>query len=361
MKCILFSPRMRLTVGKSLIRHLSSVQQATELPMPAKDNMSTTSTHHLFDRGSSIYYSGKEIDVFAHTAPRPYPRREREFNIAGMGSEIANYKRERETMPPLERSQKRPPLPGGPVNSQPLRLRILEPIVAGADCHAQLMRAQAEGKFGSKELLAKIFDPMLDRDLHSPWDQTENDPFLYADYVYSRETAAYERLGSLWGSRVPTFYGSYTFPVEVAPRVHRDMRMILMEYVGGVCLSALRPARLSQQARQNILRQVIITESLAYEEGVEHDDVSPRNFLIRSSSADCFTDINLMVAMLDFECANLMDPKDGSSSPSPSPPSRWAETDWNAHDFFAEGWIDWDWRPWVSDLFAKSEKLNHIP
>ncbi|KAK0502175.1 hypothetical protein EDD18DRAFT_1346752 [Armillaria luteobubalina] len=57
------------------------------------------------------------------------------------------------------------------------------------------------------------------------------DPFTLRDIFVSRETQAYQRLQSLYGTKVPHFYGHFVAPL---PSQHnRTVNVILLEYIHG--------------------------------------------------------------------------------------------------------------------------------
>ena len=309
----------------------------------------------LLDKEKLLYKKGQEIFVRAHWPSRPFSRYDNEFNVCSMNQDAAEeYRRERDALSPLERSIKYPPLPGLGIGHPKFRMRVLEEVQAGVGHSAQLLRVSVEGALSGQRLLAKIFDPLLDADLDNHWHETDNDPFIHADFGYLNECEAYQKLHHLQGSTVPKFYGSYTFATPIVTQVERDMRMILLEFIDGISLDRLDPPSLSQRTRQNILRQVIITESIVHHaEGIDQNDCAPRNFMARCSKAASLADPNLQVVLVDFAFAKFAQSSEPRARLPTSPLMRWNDEcsgpPWSFSD-----WIDWDWQPWLRDTFLGS-------
>jgi hypothetical protein len=115
-----------------------------------------------------------------------------------------------------------------------------------------------------------------------------NDVAKRADSEHSIETAAYTELhqSSVEGSAVPTYYGSWTLiglhQVD-SELVNREVRLILIEYLPGVCMLDLNPDDLSEAERLNIMRKVIEADYDVRYAGVRHGDLSSRNIILSST------------------------------------------------------------------------------
>lgn len=144
-----------------------------------------------------------------------------------------------------------PPLAGKTRTEEgPRRLTIVDTIHAKDGEGAQLVICRLdvdaeddnEGGGGSKEYVAKIYDPLYYGFADPYWKEGSGampwDVATEADRAYCAEVAAYtelERLG-FGGNEVPRFHGSWTFQLAVdspaaGARVSREVRMILTEHV----------------------------------------------------------------------------------------------------------------------------------
>ena len=237
-----------------------------------------------------------------------------------------------------------------------MSLKVIYPLCTGLTRSSQLLEVKAGDILQGQPLLAKIYDP-------SYWDREEDgylDPCRRADYEYSKEAAAYVKLQHMQGKSVTRFYGSYISNAPVDLYTNRQVCLVLLEYVDGICLSSLDekegPA-LSQAARQNILRKTIEIESLAYACDVHHRDMDTRNVMIRSANLDHAIDPDIQVVLIDFAHADIV-PKEYTGAISPL--IRWCACSERGRCFSLRGWIDWDWDPWLKECFADSKAYAPI-
>ena len=215
------------------------------------------------------YLLGKCLTIRSHEPPAPTTGR-RTYN-----PETA---RERETLHPLIRCQRHPPLPGkdGQVMAE---VEIIRPIRAGDKYSTQLVAVRVKSSCDKLpkdiDVVAKIYDP-----LYFDHDQDDADPFPYLDHDYSHEAAAYKALAELQGGIIPKFFGSFSIRIPVDTTAFRSVRLILIEFIPGHSIQQLGSANLSQPLRQTIMKEVINAESLIYTNNVLHQDMRPSNVLI---------------------------------------------------------------------------------
>ena len=134
----------------------------------------------------------------------------------------------------MEFCLKHPPLSGGKIREEAVSLKVIYPLCTGLTRSSQLLEVKAGDILQGQPLLAKIYDP-------SYWDREEDgylDPCRRADYEYSKEAAAYVKLQHMQGKSVTRFYGSYISNVPVDLYTNRQVCLVLLEYVDGICLSS---------------------------------------------------------------------------------------------------------------------------
>ena len=127
-----------------------------------------------------------------------------------------------------------------------------------------------------------------------------------------------------------------------------------MEYIEGPCLRDVDAPTLPQHVRQNIMHKVTASESKVYGHGVNHDDIHPRNFVIRGKDADLLGDLDLEVALTDVGASRFKTSRGRHSGLHISPVRRW-KGGRIAWPFLIWEWIDWDWNPWLHDIFSNSK------
>jgi hypothetical protein len=206
------------------------------------------------------------------------------------------------------------------------------------------------------DMVAKIYDPLFYPAYRDGYSR-RSDVVMWADYDYSREAAAYNELrGPFEGTIIPKYYGSWTCDVTLdtpwGPR-KRPVRLILMEFINGVCMHDLNPDKLTEEQRANIMVKAIDAERAISFHGVWHKDFFPRNIIC---SGNDFGSAELRVTIIDFNVsvvrrlASSRFPKRFSHIPV-SPIKRW----WGQlGDFSVSGWIpncpdeagEWLWKHW---------------
>lgn len=203
-------------------------------------------------------------------------------------------------------------------------------------------------------LVAKIYDP-----LYYPAYKNScrrDDVIMRADFDYSREAASYNELrGPLEGTIIPKYYGSWTCDITVntpyGPR-KRPVRLILMEFVDGICMQDLDANEFTEEERSNIMVKAIDAERAIAFHGVHHKDFAPRNVLC---SGNDLRSTDLRVTIIDFNVSivtRLAYPRIPSNSvrlPA-SPIKRWQH-----YPLGFEGWVpskpdekkEWLWKHWA--------------
>ncbi|CAI9627726.1 unnamed protein product [Alternaria burnsii] len=231
----------------------------------------------------------------------------------------------------------------------------------------------------NENIVAKIYDPLYDagRDCYD----NKRDVVVLADGDYSREAAAYEQLRrspNTW-SLVPAYYGSWTIEVPTKVFDHtftRHVRLILMQHIKGTVMSSVQPQLLSRQIRLAIMEKILEAESLIFNTGVLHRDISPRNIMLVPLAPNLsFNDPNLRVVIIDFNVSNIICLSNASchalNNPNPEfiqrkwpgkllgPVTRF----WNAMDEFeAVDWVNDEYgkaNEWLWQCFGQKEE--YIP
>lgn len=300
------------------------------------------------DKTTTLYVKGAKLLIYRHLPPAPTPRRYQHCEPGDL--------EEHTQLTFIERCLKHPPLPGTTLWSKPSSITIEDEITPCLTSGARLLGVDGN-------LVAKIYDP-----LYYPIPTRSNDvgtnPFRLADCDYSHEAAAYARVsGSLGGTIIPEYYGSYTCELPVVSAsgaMTRSVRLILLERIPGTCMRDLDPLRMHipEHRRQNIMAKIVDAESLLFSLGVRHGDLHPRNVMLCGSDLD---DTNLRVVLVDLGRSNLSDGNSGDDSGLPiSPLLRW-DARRNVHqDFELLGWIDWDWQAWLEERWSDSKAYAPI-
>jgi hypothetical protein len=167
-------------------------------------------------------------------------------------------------------------------------------------------------------MVAKIFDPLY----YSHFNEyhTVNDVVYDADSDYCHEAAAFTKLQESAQARavIPAYYGTWTMDIENPVKVSRSkralhtraVRLILMERLNGICMVNIDPFDLRKKLRSTILKKVIVAETLMYDAGVDHRDLSPRNIMISGFDYDHsdvpISDAQVEVKIMDFNIAEVI-------------------------------------------------------
>ncbi len=285
------------------------------------------------------YLVGGHLTLRSHQPPAP---------TTGSRSLTPELARERESVHPLDRCLRHPPLQGKD-GLDTVEVQITGAIRAADNHSAQVVAIRVQSSSCDQlprdsDLVAKIYDP-----LYFDHDQDDVDPFLCVDYAYTHETTAYSALSALQGGIIPSYYGSFSIKLPARENVLRSVRLILIELISGQTMQQLIPANLPQPNRQSIMKAVIDAESLIYTHNIWHMDVRPANILVRES-----TRIGRVV-IIDFgRCAvgrHALPHLHQVYLPNVpiSPLLRWRKP---KRSF--QAWVDWDWLPWLERLYAST-------
>ncbi|KAF1951561.1 hypothetical protein CC80DRAFT_495965 [Byssothecium circinans] len=207
-------------------------------------------------------------------------------------------------------------------------------------------------------LVAKIYDPLYynfyDVDLYD----MRLDIVAEADEDFFRETAAYRFLSGtpFAGTATPKYHGSWTLDVCIdvnGSEVVREVRMILIEYIDGVCMCDIHPIDdITNAARENIMAKLIEINTDLEDFGLKNNDLEPRNIMISAPDND-FTQEDLRICIIDLAMTVIPLKKGHNSSGKPKPRNPivywWSCTIWSSY-----GWMpldyddtcDWIWEKW---------------
>jgi len=239
------------------------------------------------------------------------------------------------------------PLEGSTCDDVTFSFTITKEIRVGDGHRAQIVVANGDR-------VAKIYDPLYYPAYKCGFKR--NDVIMETDYDYSREAAAYNELrGPFEGTIIPKYYGSWTCDITVdtpsGPR-KRPVRLILMEFIDGVCMEDLDPNDFTEEERSNIMVKAIVAEDALAFHGVQHRDFAARNVICSGN----LRSNDLRVVIVDFNIsvvtrlAYCRTPSDHHRLPA-SPIYRWRRI----RPQFGEGWLpptrekfnEWLWKHWA--------------
>ncbi|KXJ92226.1 hypothetical protein Micbo1qcDRAFT_162395 [Microdochium bolleyi] len=207
----------------------------------------------------------------------------------------------------------RPAPPTAQSRSPPHQLEITGTFKVGQARDAQVVLCRispATSQTGSRELVAKIWDPVYRRE---PPDWAIPIPAAEAAMTaYSNETAAYERIAASqcsppW-SCIPKYYGSWSLQCPEAPApsagpatrrsrrtkkeqpTFRTIYFVLLEYIEGCSMMSLETfkdgpdyilvERCAEDYRLYIWARVLAIECWLDHIGIEHHDIASRNIIV---------------------------------------------------------------------------------
>ena len=217
----------------------------------------------------------------------------------------------------------------------------------------------------STEYIAKIYDG-VDYPQSEPTDDI--DCMTHADLDYSVEGWAYRTMQPAIGGMgfVPTYYGSWTFPVG-----ERWVRMILIELIQGECMldiitraekdngRAVDYARLPpDDFRIRVLKSIHEANLFIWWlAAVRHEDLEARNVIVKPDGNAVIIDFN-NVYMYDFTAMYDTHPRTREKNPRPLPPSL-IERFWPSPRGYKScyPWIHWIPERWIEDPTSAAEWL----
>ena len=217
------------------------------------------------------------------------------------------------------------------------------------NCNAQLLIVLVCGTtpespklLPGKRLIAKVFDPLFVKT-----ERGDVNPIRLTDKHYTHEVATYQTLCDLQGTKIPRFYGSFTWEVPVWEQRHvsRTVRLILLEFLPGISMAEANAKRFSIQTQQNIIKKIIDLETDIFARGIHLADLSPRNVMMTDSKNPT------TLQFLDFGDALFFD----RDRENVSPLLRWADGDLVVP--FGYDWLnDWDceYESWFESQLAET-------
>ncbi|KAK2599837.1 hypothetical protein N8I77_011560 [Diaporthe amygdali] len=333
------------------------------------------------DKPNCPYLPDLEVDISTHTAPLPfgggmyplgsYPwRKEKWLYSVTQTTHVITH-------PPLET----PPS----VQENTVRLVVTKSLAIGNARGAQVLLCSiipyGEGE-KTFEAVAKIYDPLY----YPPFSEIGSYPLDVvgdADEDYSKEAAAYkclERAGQT-GLFAPAFFGSWTFsfPTSYKQEIHqRKIRLILIEYIPGICmrdlfvqngLNQINATHLSEEYRLEVLAILLDGVAKQCHAGVDQRDLSPRNVIITPPPKPKETRPQRVV-LIDYNISTVYELTEYGKRPSQLaklPPNP-MELFWTASLSDLAGWVPpglcYDRRlqqEWLRSEFGGEKKVLYEP
>lgn len=242
------------------------------------------------DKPNCPYLPGFEIDISTHVAPRPfgssiYPpglyswRSDEWLRSVTQTTHVLAY-------PPFETPC--------PVQSTTARLIATKAVAIGNARGPQLLLCSIiPERAKAFEAVAKIYDPLYYPPL-SEIGSYPSDVVGEADADYSTEAAAYECLSrdGQTGLFALAFFGSWTFSLPTSYKqqtYHRNVRLILIEYLSGVSmkdlfvrngLNQMNALHLSEEYRLRVLAILLDGVVQQHHAGINQRNLAPRNIII---------------------------------------------------------------------------------
>ncbi|CAN6660229.1 hypothetical protein TRVA0_032S00672 [Trichomonascus vanleenenianus] len=197
--------------------------------------------------------------------------------------------------------------------------------------------------------VAEVFDPFTFVGVLVP-------PSIAADNAYSHTVLSYELLAELQGKIIPKYYGSYTMTVPVDGHLsykHREVRLILRDYIRGSGLDDVNPISLNRDQRQILMEKVVEAEDEFYERGVSVKNWFDTQCVILADRTD------MQIVAWNFANATFSDGKihhwreladiPGQLS---SPVLRWKKS--MLEDSRFSDFVDWPWGRWLREKYKST-------
>jgi hypothetical protein len=173
-----------------------------------------------------------------------------------------------------------PPLPGDD-GSFHLELEIAGLLRVDDNCNAQILFVRVCGATpkGPGLLPGKyfFFDPLF-----VDTEEGKLNPIRLMDEHYTHEVAVYQKLCNLQGTKIPRFYGAFTWEISVRGQGHvsRTVRLILLEFLPGISMEEANAKQFSIQTQKNMMKKIIDLETSIYARGIRLRGLSPRNVMM---------------------------------------------------------------------------------
>lgn len=202
-----------------------------------------------------------------------------------------------------------PPLKGKPIANPKTRTIVIDSQIACGDgLGAQVIKCHYDD--GEGPIVAKIFDP-----LYYEW--PGDDPTYEADRHFTNEATAFITLQDMnkdytigypqvrealkWS--IPRYYGSYTWEAQLLDGQHRDIRLILMEYIPYPSMASIikqgRVISIPVETRMQLLTRAFEIFAWLKYYGIDQNDFAPRNIMVDPDQG--------RVVLLDFSIAKFRD------------------------------------------------------
>ncbi|KAI6308094.1 hypothetical protein MCOR34_007338 [Pyricularia oryzae] len=180
---------------------------------------------------------------------------------------------------------------GTTFEEQSHQFEVVDEIAVRTTHGAQIVVCKLDGQ--TKSYVAKIYDPLYYSFRNQELPHMPRSTTAQADRDYCNEANVYAGLQhtSLAGNEIPAYHGSFTFDIELdlpepRGRYMRPVRLIIMEYVEGAkTMENIDPSSLPASLRLDIMAQLSAASIAIKNCNVFHNDVCPRNTLIRLPGA----------------------------------------------------------------------------
>ncbi|KAF2006014.1 hypothetical protein P154DRAFT_482759, partial [Amniculicola lignicola CBS 123094] len=223
------------------------------------------------------YIKGYTLNISRHTPPAP-----RYEHLAELDTPRLQHASQ------LEWVLSNPPTEGTTATDERKNLTISSTLHIGLDKGPQVVVVRDEEE---KEMVAKIYDPLYYefRQYNGiGYDEPPSikvDVSTSADSDYCTEAAAYTELQGtpFEGQATAKYFGSWTFSAGLegeSQHKSRNVRLILMEHIVGVCMIKYDPASLEESECHEAMKRILeISMEMSYA-GIVHGDVAPRNIML---------------------------------------------------------------------------------
>ncbi|KAF8607205.1 hypothetical protein BDV93DRAFT_520091 [Ceratobasidium sp. AG-I] len=149
----------------------------------------------------------------------------------------------------------------------------------------------------------ELCDEFYARKEEEPPELREHHIALTIEPYFKSECSVYDRLSSLQGRFIPTFYGSTRFCDDTTiPNIDLSVRGILLEFIPGTKLSSIDASLVDGQS---ILKSCLHIVDVCGDMGVLNRDVRLENFIVKPDES---------VVMIDFAQARVRCPDESDNT-----------------------------------------------